>query len=529
MRGFTLAKELLQNLIFSFYKDKRVILFIVILFYLSLSFILLGHYLHVFNDDSISYLTIANEYEDGNFSAAINGYWSPLFSWLMVPFFIFSSSVLGDLIAARLISVIIGLFTLMGVYLLINNLDFDRKTMIATLFVMIPVVLSFVFFLLTPDLLLTCCLIYYIAFLTDSDYYSKLKLGLLSGFAGGLAFLSKSYVFVFFPVHFILSNIYYLKSRPLERRSILKNLFIGLVVFLIIAGAWSSAISLKYEKFTFSTAGSYNYELYGPDSKENPVLSYGLLKPPNDQAISAWEDPSYFPMQEWSPFESSQSLVHLLQNFIQNIGKLYNDILLRFSVLSWLIIILGIYLTLKTKKGMVKDKLTIITGTILLYPLAYCIIFISERYCWPIYILLIVLGLYSLKTLFEMKLIHNTVYTILIVLISFSFIISPVLDLNDSYDGGEGYYILSESLRQTGVSGNVASDDNYVVSDKLCYYLNCNYYGGTNLSGPELNSELLNNNINYYFVWKEETIILNEFEESQDFNNKYLRVYKKIT
>ncbi|MFA0848215.1 MAG: glycosyltransferase family 39 protein, partial [Methanobacterium formicicum] len=208
-----MAKKFLQNLIFPFYKDKRVILFIVILFYLSLSFVLLGHYLHVFNDDSISYLTIANEYEDGNFSAAINGYWSPLFSWLMVPFFIFSSSVLGDLIAARLISVIIGLFTLMGVYLLINNLGFDRKTMIATLFVMIPVVLSFVFFLLTPDLLLTCCLIYYIAFLTDSDYYSKLKLGLLSGFAGGLAFLSKSYVFVFFPVHFILSNIYYLKSR----------------------------------------------------------------------------------------------------------------------------------------------------------------------------------------------------------------------------------------------------------------------------------------------------------------------------
>ena len=67
-----------------------------------------------------------------------------------------------------------------------------------------------------------------------------------------------------------------------------------------------------------------------------------------------------------------------------------------------------------------------------------------------------------------------------------------------------------------------------MVSDKLCYYLNCNYYGGTNLSGPELNSELLKNNISYYFVWKEESIILNEFEESKDFNNKYLRVYKRL-
>lgn len=528
MRGFILASESLQNKVLSFiFRDK--IFLIVILIYISLSLILLSHYLHVFNDDGISYFTIASEYENRNFFAAINGYWSPLFSWLMAPLLLFSSSVLEDLIAARVLSIIIGLFTLIGVYFLSGNMDLNKKTRIATLLVMIPVILSFVFYLLTPDLLLTCCLVYYMSFIMDPKYFSKLKLGFFAGFAGALAFLSKSYVFVFFPVHFILSNIYYLKSRPVNRKNIYKNLFLGLIVFFVIAGAWSSVISFKYEKPTFSTAGSYNYELYGPESHENPFLSRGLIKPPNDQAVSAWEDPSYIPMKKWNPFESSLSFIHLVQNFFNNIKYFYGDILTGFSVLSWLIIILGIYLAYKTKDQSTKCKFIILIGTIILYPIAYCLIFISVRYCWFIYILVIILGMYSLKTLFKMGLIQNNIYKILIVLLAFSFIISPILDLNDSYNGGEGYFLLSQSLKEKGVSGNVASDGNYVVSDKLCYYLNSKYYGETNLSGLTLNEELLRNDIDYYFTWKEGNVNLPNYEESKNFNNKYLRIYKKLT
>lgn len=40
---------------------------------------------HVIYADGISYLEIAERYAEGNFAEALNGYWSPLFSWLLIP------------------------------------------------------------------------------------------------------------------------------------------------------------------------------------------------------------------------------------------------------------------------------------------------------------------------------------------------------------------------------------------------------------------------------------------------------------
>ncbi|HON07136.1 MAG TPA: hypothetical protein PLW02_03435, partial [Verrucomicrobiota bacterium] len=38
------------------------------------------------NTDAVAYLRIGQYYADANFDLAINGYWGPLFSWLLVPF-----------------------------------------------------------------------------------------------------------------------------------------------------------------------------------------------------------------------------------------------------------------------------------------------------------------------------------------------------------------------------------------------------------------------------------------------------------
>ncbi|MDD9865664.1 MAG: hypothetical protein OXS32_04890, partial [Verrucomicrobiales bacterium] len=38
------------------------------------------------NTDAIAYMRVAEYWSTGNFDFAINGYWGPLLSWLMVPF-----------------------------------------------------------------------------------------------------------------------------------------------------------------------------------------------------------------------------------------------------------------------------------------------------------------------------------------------------------------------------------------------------------------------------------------------------------
>lgn len=50
-----------------------------------------------------------------------------------------------------------------------------------------------------------------------------------------------------------------------------KNFAIGIVVFIIIAGAWSAIISDKYGKITTRTSGQYNYDLIGLNSQGIPM------------------------------------------------------------------------------------------------------------------------------------------------------------------------------------------------------------------------------------------------------------------
>jgi len=54
--------------------------------YLILGAILLNFYQYQINPDGISYISIAQKYLRGDYGNAVNGYWSPLFSWLLMPF-----------------------------------------------------------------------------------------------------------------------------------------------------------------------------------------------------------------------------------------------------------------------------------------------------------------------------------------------------------------------------------------------------------------------------------------------------------
>ena len=60
----------------------------------------------------------------------------------------------------------------------------------------------------------------------------------------------------------------------MRERKVLKNLFLGLVVFFVVSGLWAGTISEKYGKLTISTAGEYNQALVGPEYGEN-TMEYG--------------------------------------------------------------------------------------------------------------------------------------------------------------------------------------------------------------------------------------------------------------
>jgi len=257
---------------------------------------LFKYYQYIITSDSISYISIAQKYAIGDVSNAINGYWGPLISWLLIPFSLFGSTKMYLVHSAKILNLIIGFFTLIGVKFLFSKFLSDEKLTNIILFALIPSVLYFAFYKFTPDLLIVCILLFYLGVLFDPKYSFRLQNGFACGVLGALAYFSKSYAFVFFICHFIIFNIffYFHEIDNEKRNKVKKNFILGLTVFLALSGIWIGLISDKYDKITIGTSGTYNQAVLGPESEGHPPLYQGLFEPPNKSAISAWEDPSYF-------------------------------------------------------------------------------------------------------------------------------------------------------------------------------------------------------------------------------------------
>ncbi|EKF86024.1 hypothetical protein [Methanobacterium formicicum] len=458
------------------------------------------------------------KYVNGDWANAINGVWSPLYSWLMTPILLLFYNPFNASYVTRIVSLIVGFFTIIGINKLAVTFKLQRLMKRYLLITSIPMILFFAIFYDTPDLLVACLLIYYFSFIFESSYPTTSTSGALCGLIGALAFLSKSYILPFFIVHFIFFNIlYYFKGCKINKMQVKKNLIIGLAVFFIISGIWIGALSEKYDKPTISTAINYNHAIIGPDYLKHQGDSLGLIKPPNPTATSVWEDPSIIKLKDWSPFESWENFEFQIKNIINN---LYLTLFLieYYSILSIAIIIISLYYILKqdTEKYF-KTKLIYLLITISLYSAGYILMFIQERFFWPVIILLMIWGFYLISSLYKNKVLSAKLRNILIIILMGSFILTPVYGLI-TYPQTDGEQLSKTLKNNYGIHGNIASNDGWSETNKISYYLNSQYYGlPKNINNSsQLENELMANNITYYFVWG-------------DSSNLTLISYKEIT
>ena len=475
-----------------------------LLTYIILAILLFNYYQYIITSDGVSYISIAQEYALGDFPDAINGYWSPLFSWLLSPFLLVGTTKMYLVHSGRILSLIIGFFTLIGIKFLISKFITNENVKSIAIFAMVPIVLYFALYIITPDLLITCILLFYFGLIFDPKYSFRLRNGFACGFLGALAYFSKTFAFVFFIVHFIIFNLFfYFKAVDNEKKKkVKKNLILGLTVFLALSGIWIGLITDKYDKFTIGTSGTYNQAFVGPESNGHPMN--GLIVPPNKNAVSGWEDPSYFKIKPWNPMGSVKSIIFELNIIWNNIIKTSMKFL-SFSILSLLILLIALIFVLKYKKDEdSKRKLMYLLITIFIYSGGYCLIFVDTRYLWIISILIFLLGVYLFEVLYKNGLIKSKIRNILLLLLILSFLIMPVTELINNMNVDENVHSISYNLKYDyNVHGNLASKNEWVLSLVLTYYLDGKYYGQTrndsNLN--ELETELKNDNIDYYLVW----------------------------
>ena len=159
--------------------------------------------------------------------------------------------------------------------------------------------------------------------------------GLCCGLLGALAYFAKAYAFPFFILHFTLMNLcrYYGAAEPALRKRIWRSFGSGMLTFMFVASPWIYALYEKYDQLTFSTIGSYNFQLVNSEPGSSLLFS-GFSAPTNPTAISAWEDPTRLAEGRWKPLDLPRTIQNTLSRICANALKTLEALSGRLPVLG---------------------------------------------------------------------------------------------------------------------------------------------------------------------------------------------------
>jgi hypothetical protein len=149
--------------------------------------------------DTLQYITIAKNYSAGYFADAINSFWSPMISWLLVPF---TFTTIEPVFAFKTLQIIIGLFALSLIFYHIDQTRSEKFIKAALGAACVPLVLSFAFLFSTPDLLMLTLYLWFVKLLKTN------RSPLLIGICGAAMYFTKGFGFAFFVVTFAVAYLY---------------------------------------------------------------------------------------------------------------------------------------------------------------------------------------------------------------------------------------------------------------------------------------------------------------------------------
>ena len=226
-------------------------------------------------DDAIAYLDIGDAYLRGEWDVAINGYWSPLYSWLLgLTITVLKPSVYWEFLTVKLVNFLIYIFALLGFEFFLRELIFYYNTKIdkssSKNSFKIPewawVASGYALFLWsalkwttlysdTPDMC-TAALVYLTAGIVlhihtqSANWLSFIMLGATLGFA----YLSKASMF---PISFVFLAVGMFSVKNL-RQALLLTLA-ALLAFTIVTTPFIAALSIVKGRLTFGDTGKLNY------------------------------------------------------------------------------------------------------------------------------------------------------------------------------------------------------------------------------------------------------------------------------
>lgn len=227
---------------------------------------------HLINPDGISYLDVASAYARGDFAAAVNAYWSPLYSWLLAAVFtVFRPTAYWECAVAHGVNVAIFLVALMAFEWLLSELLAGRANqreglreswqdllpdwlVVGVAYALFAVVSRrlVTVSLLTPDMLVAAGAYASAALLLRLGRTRSPRLAALLGVVLGLSYLAKT---VMFP----LSLVFFAVLLAATGRRGPRELLLAGFAWALVALPWAGVLAWSMGKPTFGESGRLNY------------------------------------------------------------------------------------------------------------------------------------------------------------------------------------------------------------------------------------------------------------------------------
>ncbi|MBU6158377.1 MAG: hypothetical protein KGP35_05020 [Bacteroidetes bacterium] len=445
------------------------------------------YYQYILDPDGAAYSAIAEQYAAGHFKSAVNGLWSPLHSWLIIPFI---KAGIDAPIAFKLTNLIlgIGLLTLMYHYLQKNKIE--RGLLIGILFSSLVIISYYIWYELAADFLFTCLLLIYFSITFQKNFWLNPKSIILASIVGAFAYLAKAIGFPFFLAHF--SVLYFIEQKAQKK---IQFFALGLLVFFVLSLPWMLTLEDKYQYRTFSPSGKLNMSwLLHPDVSPDR----NFYPPPHEQAYSHWEDPWFVQDHFHSPFDSVKNLSILFRQILYNI-QTFPQTLMRISFFAPAICLFAFYNLITS----FRQKTAHVFLSIFLLPAGYAFFHWEERFLWPITFVLLIAGVYYLNNFLKTQFIKQWKKTLLSLIFFASFCWEPVNMLKDYRYFNKDLHEIAANLKKQSINGSFTSNKENNKCGVIAYLNRIKYYWpNTRELSPNHQMEVAKEmNIRYYLFF----------------------------
>jgi hypothetical protein len=372
------------------------IAFLALAIQLPLLFLAAQKAMYSITSDGIAYLRIAKYYAEGRFDLAVNGYWSPLLSWIMVALPSFSEN---PIVAGRIAMAFSAVVYLLGSIKLIGTSGVTQTEALLASIVIALFSISWSVYWILPDLLMSGLMLIGLGYMLDHRNLEATAKSFLSGLLFGLAYLAKA---VALPISLSLITflaISRLVSKPMDAKLIVKAAAWNLTGFVFCALPWIVVLSYHYGKPTFSTSLKINHALVGPGDPEDcavPHFGCSRFHPhvrgfhvPDPDRVTSWEEPSQLTYKYWSPFENLNSFIHQVKVIWHN-AFVITKIIVGFDslALGFTAMIAGFLLPITSVRDVLDQTWRLAAPITAIFVVFYLPVYATEaRYylsCYPI-------------------------------------------------------------------------------------------------------------------------------------------------